>query len=234
MIDWHSHILPNLDDGSHDVAESISLMQMQAAQGVSATIAAPHFFANDETVEAFLARRQQSFECLQAELPANLPQIFLGAEVKYYQGISRLADLRALRIEGTKLLLLEMPMTSWTEYMIRELVEIASKSSTRLILAHIERYLALQKQMVWDRLLESGILMQSNASFFCGFTTKRKALNLLNDGRIHLLGSDCHNMKLRPPRIGKAFETIQKKLGVEYLLDMNEYGYSLLATNNNA
>lgn len=233
MIDWHSHILPAMDDGSRDTAESISLLNMQVSQGISTVIATPHFYANDETVDSFLERRKQALELLKSELPEGAPEIRLGAEVKYYQGISRMADLKDLRIEGSKLLLLEMPMSHWTEYMVRELIELSGKSSIKIVLAHVERYFHLQKQAVWDRLFENGILAQVNASFFHSFATKRKAIALLQEGSIQLIGSDCHGVTSRPPQIDKAFEVIRKKLGDEYLNQMNEYGYSLLATTSN-
>ena len=212
------------------MAESVSLINMQLAQGVSTVIATPHFYANDESVDGFLERRTQAFEALKAELPEGAPEIRLGAEVKYYQGISRMADLKALRIEGGKLLLLEMPMSSWTEYMVRELIELSGKSGVQVVLAHVERYLKLQKQAVWDRLFENDILAQANASFFHSFATKRKAISLLAEGNIHFVGSDCHGVTTRPPQIGKAFEVIRKKLGEDYLLQMNEFGHSLLKT----
>ena len=228
MIDWHNHVLPAMDDGSRDVAESITMLGMHASQGVSTVIATPHFYANDESVESFLTRRAQSYETLQNQLSPDAPAILLGAEVKYYQGISRLADLKKLRIEGSRLLLLEMPMNTWTESMIRELVDMSGKNGIHIVLAHIERYLNLQSRDVWDRLRDSGILMQSNASFFTGFATKRRAMSLLREGHIHFLGSDCHNLTSRPPQIGKAFEVIRKKLGVDYIGLMTEFGYSAL------
>jgi len=229
LIDWHSHILPGIDDGSRNTSESEELINALALQGVSTIIATPHFYANDETVEAFLERRNKAFEILKGELSEEAPEILLGAEVRYYRGISRLENLKALRIEGTKLLLLEMPMSSWSEYMIRELIELSSKSSIKIILAHVERYLHLQKQAVWERLFENGILMQVNASFFITLASRRKAIALLNEGSIHIVGSDCHNMKSRPPMIDKAFEIIKRKLGGDYIKQINEYGYSLLA-----
>ena len=233
MIDWHSHILPAMDDGSRSVAESISMINMQVSQGVSTVIATPHFYANDGTVDSFLDRRKKALELLEAELPDGPPRILLGAEVKYYQGISRLEELKALRIENTKLLLLEMPVSRWTESMIRELIELSGKSGIRIILAHMERYFKFQDQSVWERIFESGILSQANSSFFTSLATKRKALALLRDGRIRFIGSDCHNLTSRPPQIGKAFDIIKKKLGNDYISQMSEYGYSLLAINNN-
>jgi protein-tyrosine phosphatase len=218
-----------MDDGSHDAAESISLVNMQRLQGIDTVIATPHFYANDETVDSFLDRRKRALDLLKAELPEGPPEIILGAEVRYYQGISRMDGLKALRIEGSKLLLLEMPMSSWTEYMIRELIEMSGRSSIKIVLAHMERYLTLQTQDTWNRILECGILMQANASFFTSFSTKRKALTLLKEDNIHFIGSDCHNVTSRPPQIGKAFETIKKKLGEDYIHQMNEYGSFLIA-----
>lgn len=231
MIDWHSHILPGVDDGSRNVAESVSLLNMQMSQGVSTVVATPHFYANDESVESFLDRRRGALERLKAELPERSPEIRLGAEVRYYQGISRMLGLKDLRVEGSKILLLEMPMSKWTEYMVRELVELSGMGGIRIVLAHVERYLGLQKQDVWTRMYESGILTQVNASFFISLASRRRALSLLRDGNIHFLGSDCHNVTSRPPQIGKAFEMIQKKLGDEYISQMNEYGYSMLEHN---
>lgn len=232
MIDWHNHILPGMDDGSKDAAESIAMLEMQSAQGVGTVIATPHFYANDETVASFLQRRAQALNTLKEQLPAQAPKILLGAEVRYYQGISHLEGLKELAIEGSKLLLLEMPMAVWTESVVRELVELSGKSSVRIVLAHVDRYLKLQKQSVWDRILESGILMQVNASFFTALTSKRKAIALLEEGMVQFVGSDCHNLTTRPPMMGKALDVIRKKLGEDYVDQMNEYGYSLFATTN--
>lgn len=228
MIDWHSHVLPGMDDGSHDVEQSLSMLRMLAEQGIRTVVATPHFYANDESVDSFLERRWNTFTLLRPQLPENAPEILLGAEVKYYQGISRLENLRDLRIESTKLLLLEMPMAKWSEYTLQELAEISGKTGIKLVLAHIERYLGLQKQSVWDRLYENGILMQVNASYFTGLSTRGKAISRLKEGGIHFLGSDCHNTTTRAPQLDKAFGIIRKKLGNEFVNQMNEYGYVIL------
>lgn len=228
MIDWHNHILPEMDDGSHSAAESIAMMRAQAAQGVTTVIATPHFYANDESVVSFLTRRDRAAAKLREHTDDSMPTVRLGAEVRYYPGIGRMADLSALCIEGSNLLLLEMPFIRWTESMIRELIDLSGKDGICIVLAHIERYLSRQDKAVWSRLLECGILMQVNASFFSTLTTRRRALALLKDGYIHLLGSDCHNMTSRPPQIEKATRVIQRRFGADYLCQINEYGHSLL------
>ena len=232
MIDWHTHILPAMDDGSRDGVESLAMLESLAAQKIQTVIATPHFYADDEPLATFLERRQQAIERLQ-ETGISVPRVLLGAEVRYYQGISRLEGLKDLRIQGSKLLLLEMPMTKWTQSMVRELIEMAGRSSIRIVLAHVERYFDLQKPGVWDQLAANGILFQVNASFFAGFFSKHKAISLLRQGSIHFIGSDCHNMTTRAPKIGQAYDWIRKKLGDDYVNQMNEYGRHLLGIENN-
>lgn len=232
MIDWHSHILPGMDDGSKDAAESLAMLQLLKTQGIETVVATPHFYANDENVPTFLARRAKALEALKEQLPSDASKLRLGAEVRYYQGISRMEGLMDLRIEGSKLLLLEMPMSVWTEYMVRELIELSGKGNLKIVLAHVERYLKLQKQQTWDRIADSGILMQVNGSFFTSLATRRKAVSLLDGGMIQLLGSDCHNMTSRPPQLGKALEVIRKRFGDDYLEQMKHYGYSLFEATN--
>ena len=55
--------------------------------------------------------------------------------------------------------------------------------------------------------------MEANAEFFLARSLKRTALKMLRNDQIHLLGSDCHNMQLRPPELGKAAALIRKHLG---------------------
>lgn len=231
MIDWHSHILPRIDDGSCDIDESIALLSMLKHQGVGIVAATPHFFADDMSVEKFLSRRQQSLDAVRAALQDSEIDIVTGAEVRYYPGIGKLDGLEKLCIGGSNLLLLEMPMGEWTDYTVRELSEIANTSGVRLILAHIERYLTMQRERSWSKLYDSGILMQVNASFFNEFGTRRKALSMLKKGNIHIVGSDCHNLKYRPPKLDKAYAIIKKKLGDDFVTQFNEYGCSLLNTN---
>ena len=231
MIDWHSHVLPQMDDGSKSLDETLELLAMLSAQGVNTVVATPHFYANDESLESFLRRRQESYKLLSEALPDGAPKILLGAEVSYYSGISHLDGLSKLCIEGTRLLLLEMPFTKWTEHTVREIKEIAAQGNVTVILAHIERYLDMQGEQTFDDLRDYGVIMQVNSSFFNRGSTKRKALKLLANGGIQLIGSDAHNLELRPPTIDSAYNAIEKKFGKELIYEINGYGYFLLGEN---
>ncbi len=223
MIDFHTHILPKMDDGSRSIDESLKMLSALKEQGIDIVAATPHFYANDESVHDFMKRRQASFDALKSAVPDGVPDIILGAEVKYYEGISRLDGLKSLCLQGTKLLLLEMPMKSWTEYNVRELIDISCSGKVIPVLAHVERYMHFQQKDIFDVLLENDVLMQINASFVNGLLTKRKAIGLLGRQKVLFIGSDCHNMSDRPPNIGKAYETIRKKLGDDFSDSFNEY-----------
>lgn len=228
MIDWHSHILPAVDDGSQSVEESIEMLDVLTEQGVSHVIATPHFLANQESVEAFLQRRRASYDALMQAVRKNHPTVLCGAEVKYYFGISKMENLKDLTIEGTNILLLEMPMIKWTEYTVKELTELAGTRGLTVILAHVERYLSLQERGTFEKLRENGLLMQTNASFYTGFFNRQKALRLLDAGIVQFIGSDCHNLTSRAPNLTPAYEFIEKKLGEHFLSQMNEFGHRAL------
>lgn len=230
MIDWHTHILPRIDDGSKSVEESVLLIDSLIEQGIDTVVATPHFYADDGDVKCFVERRNASFLKLEAVNHSDI-KILLGSEVRYYPGISRLDNIDSLQIGNTGLLLLEMPMAKWTEYMLHELEQLALLPNLKIVMAHVDRYLKIQPFQVFERLIESGILMQANAEFFIDFFSKRKALQLLQNGFIRFLGSDCHGIKFRPPVIGKAFGVIENKLGTDFVNYFNEYGRYMLKLN---
>ena len=228
MIDFHSHILPQIDDGSSGVKESLEMLEELSLQGVDTVVSTSHFYATQRSPQEFLARRERAFEQLKARLPENAPRILLGAEVLYFPGMSRMDELSTLCIEGTNILLLEMPFRPWSEHMIREVHDLARSGRYTLMMAHIERYYDDQPVSVWDDLLGEGVLMQSNADFFLPFFAGRKALRLLREDRIHLLGTDCHNMTSRPPQMDEALRVIRRRLGEEKLAQIDELGKDLL------
>ena len=230
MTDWHSHILPAMDDGAKSVADSLAMLSMLGEQGIDRVCATPHFYANSDSVGSFLDRRAESAETLASQLGESAPRILLGAEVKYYPGISRMERLEELRLDKSKLLLLEMPFARWTEYTLRELCELSGRRDIRIMLAHIDRYLGMQNDDAWARLYESGILMQANASFIRGLFSRRRAIEMLAGHGIHFIGSDCHNTASRAPDIGAAYSLIEKKLGYGCIEDLDLFGEEMLAS----
>lgn len=225
-IDFHGHFLPKMDDGSKSVAQSISMLQTMKRNGIARAIATPHFYADDEPLDRFLARREAAYNALRSSLNGeDIPEISLGAEVRYYAGISRLDGLEKLRLEGSRLLLLEMPFCHWSESTIQEVLDMCANGHLTIVLAHIDRYLKMQDKNVWERLLASGALFQCNAESFRNLFTRMKLLGMFRKQMIHFVGSDCHNETSRPPNVELAFETLERKFGTDFL-------HALLAFEN--
>ncbi len=230
MVDFHSHILPAMDDGSSSVEESIEMLRLSYRGGIRKMAATPHFYAQKEAPERFLERREAAWGRLAPMLPEDSPRIMLGAEVCFYAGISNTEALPQLCLEQSRLLLLEMPFQRWSERMTAEAVSIARDRGLTVLLAHIDRYLALQPPDIWDELAANGILFQVNASAFLGsWLSRRKVYKLLREGKIAALGSDCHNMRSRKPNLDAAVEAIGNKMGQETARRMEERAERLLA-----
>lgn len=226
VVDFHTHVLPQIDDGSASVEESLAMLRMEAEQGVRRVVATPHFYAHSDTPKQFLERRAASVSRLREAMEAepNLPRLSVGAEVHYFAGIGSTDILPELAIDNGGYVLIEMPMTDWTERMYRELEGIHANFGLTPIVAHVDRYISpMQTYGIPERLMELPVLVQANAGFFQRFSTKGMALRMLKKGQIHLLGSDCHDLKHRPVNIKQTLDLIEKKLGQEAIERINAF-----------
>ncbi len=228
MIDFHSHILPGIDDGAKNENESFAMLKLLKSQSVERVVATPHFYSHRESPEMFVKRRKTSLDLLNNSKEDLQIEIIPGAEVMYFEGISRCDDLSLLKIKGTDCILLEMPFRNWNSRLIDEVIELNECRDVNVVLAHIERYLRYIPKNTLNELIIKGISVQSNADFFLNPFTKRKALNMLKNGQIHLLGSDCHNTKERAPEIGKAQKVIFDKLGESAVKLIDNFSEMLL------
>ncbi|MBO5488274.1 MAG: capsular polysaccharide biosynthesis protein, partial [Eubacterium sp.] len=165
MVDFHTHILPGIDDGSSSMDETRELLNMELENGVTQIVFTPHFYADQMSIKTFLAKRQAAYEQVMQEMKddTRFEQFYLGAEVAYFPGMSKAEQLEVLCVQGTKVLLIEMPFAQWTEEVYRELAYIVEKRKLTVILVHLERYAEFQKKKkVWSKVLELPIHVQIN------------------------------------------------------------------------
>lgn len=227
IIDIHSHILPNMDDGSQSAAMSLQMLKRLQEQGVKWVCATSHYYAHQERVEQFLQRRRQAVfdlgEALIEENVGELPTIRLGAEVAYFPGISQCQELDRLCVGGTRTLLLEFSYTQWTPQQVEDVASLSLDYGYQVILAHPERFSHMRSY--WrdmERMMALPIALQINADSLLHWRSRKVALELLNSTQYPLLASDCHNLTSRPPRLEKARLVVRKKLGVDILTRIDE------------
>ena len=224
MVDFHSHFLPEMDDGSDSVETSLAMLRESFRQGVDLICATPHFYADEEDPKSFLRRRSEAYSRLKAAMGdgEGFPRILLGAEVLYFPGISVAEEVRELCLEGTFLLLVEPPMLPWTEAMLDEIESCVDSLRCVPVIAHIDRYMRLLNDpSLLDRVSERKLLIQANAAYFLHRQSRAAALDSLRNGRIHFLGTDCHDLIDRPPNLGDALNVISAAGAEKYLERFN-------------
>ena len=231
MIDFHSHILPGMDDGSRSVEESIELLHRESDQGAERVVLTPHFYAGRDSVEPFLKRRSEKLELLldAARDDERVPDLHVGAEVYYFPDMGKADLLPKLCMEGTQILLVELPFCQWSREMYRDVRRIIEKQKLTVMLAHVDRYVDFQKKRdVWDEMFELPLYAQINAESFLNWKKRRRSLRLLKELPDVVLGSDCHNLERRPPNLMEGREEVRKRAGEKRLADIDELGKRIL------
>ena len=233
MIDFHTHILPGIDDGSHDVDETVQMLCEEHAQGVSKIIATPHFYAQHSSIFHFLEKREAAYERMterirELNLDWTLP-VLKAAEVYYFPGMGRAEQLPALALENSDLLFLEMPFAQWTSEVYREVTDIIERRHLTPVLVHLERFYPYQKDAsVLEDILDLPVYIQINTGSMLEWRSRRIDKKILKLGLPVILGSDCHNMGRRPPNLKQGREMIARKLGEELLQEIDRTSERLL------
>lgn len=228
VIDFHSHILPQMDDGSRNVEMSIQMLKAHAQQGTDCVLATPHFYAGSTSPDKFLQRRKEALEKLMDCWEDGLPDIICGAEVAFFSGIGQAQGLENLCVENTSVLLLEMPFAPWSSRNLYE-VERIINSGLQPVIVHLERFYQYQtdKQMI-PELLDMPVYVQINAESLLSIRSRHRVISLWKNGNAHLLGTDAHNVTSRPVNLRAGREMLERKVGIDCLKEMDELGNWLL------
>lgn len=214
IVDLHTHLLPGMDDGSSTPEESLAMLHAMGAQGIGAVVATPHFDPWHEAVSDFLQRRADALLALEraaGDIP--LPVVLPGAEVRFRPELCQGMELDRLCLGSGGCLLLELPFEPWSARTLNKVYELVSASGVTPVLAHVERYAPIQGRERMDELYSMGAPMQMSAAYVLGRRTRHRALSMLEQGRVHLLASDAHNMADRPPDLAPALAAVRTRLG---------------------
>lgn len=217
-VDFHSHILPDMDDGAADSGVSVSMLMCLQRQNASLVCLTPHYSYHRESIDHFLARREQSYEKLTEALRRHglencVPQIRLGAEVRAEADLADEPKLCKLCCTGTDMLLLELPFTSLENRIYEAIENIALKYRIIPVIAHFERYRQLYSRDERERILSlPNVIIQVNAEALKNLSERKFVFSLISEGVPVILGSDAHDMERRPPRLEKAYRKIDTKL----------------------
>lgn len=219
LIDCHTHILPNMDDGAQDITASAAMMQRLKEQGVGTAILTPHFYTDRESLSAFLHRRETALQKLDPIAKEIEFEIIPACEMYLTDYIFNYQDISPICINAGKYLLTELPF-GFSHTIFDKIARLIANLNVVPILAHIERYpFFLYHLENLRRMIDMGCLAQINLNSLIdsGFRQRTILLHAIKDNLVHFIGTDCHNISTRPPDFEKGLNIIQKKVGNAYI-----------------
>lgn len=188
-IDFHSHILPELDHGSRSVSTSIEQLNLAKKANVGTILSTSHFYPHMHDAKSFLMKRTKSYEKLMNAIDGeDLPKIVLAAEVLVCEGIQKMPNIDLLCIENTKSILLELPSNTTVNDNFLDTFYELSTDGYDIILAHADRY----DPRDIEKIVSLGAKIQLNAPSLSGLITKRHVKNWIDRNLVVAIGSDIH------------------------------------------
>jgi protein-tyrosine phosphatase len=200
MIDIHSHLIFDVDDGSRSLEESINILSMMYEAGVTDMIITPHYIIDSKYMSSKEDNedklKQIKEELTKRNINMNLSlgnEIFIDNKIFEY-----LKDNKVSTLNNTKYILVELPMSGIYEGYQDILYSLVHKGY-KVILAHPERYISFQKDFnkVYE-VLELGVLLQSNYGSILGdygLGSKRMIKRLMKEKLITYFSSDIHRLR---------------------------------------
>jgi protein-tyrosine phosphatase len=217
LIDLHCHLLPGIDDGSKDLAMSLAMARMAAADGISTIACTPHILPgvynnSGPSIRTAVTRLAESIA--EAGIPIAL---VTGADVHIAPDLDvRLRDGRALTLNNSRYLLVEPPHHVLPPR-LEDLIFGLQTAGYFPILTHPERLSWIEGHYdLIRRLVSSSVLMQITAGSVIGRFGRRPrywAERMLEEGLCHLLATDAHNTEQRAPRMADAHDVVAQRLG---------------------
>lgn len=220
MIDFHSHILPNIDDGSFSTEETIEMLEEARKVGFTKIISTSHYI--EEFYEFNEEYRTNLINNLKIETPDI--ELFLGSEIYITDKLIKLLEEKqASTINNSRYVLFELPMHAKSAY-TKEIIYRLIEKNYIPIIAHPERYSYVQENSEYVKELhDMGALFQANYGSIIGMYGKKAektVKRLLKDNQIHFLGSDVHRSNQIYPKIPKIMKKLNKVISAEKIEEL--------------
>lgn len=217
--DIHCHFVPGVDDGAQSTEAALELIEADYKDGVRVIFMTPH--QRPRLFEVPLEKVVSRYEMIKTEALKRFPdlEIYLGCECfMHMEVLERIERNPELRLGGGRFVLAEFSTTHSAGFILERTDELIS-AGYEVIIAHAERYYPIREDIEFlKKLKRMGAYIQINADSIIGtygHKMKKFCKKLLNEDLVDFVGSDAHNIKSRPPRIGKCADYVAKKYGME-------------------
>ena len=215
MIDFHSHILPNIDDGSRNMEQTVEILKEAKNAGFNKIISTSHYMEEYYNIDE--KQRKKLIEEVKEQNQGI--ELFLGSEI-YVTGniVELLKNQKASTINNSKYVLFELPLNT-KEIIAKEVIYRLIENNYVPIIAHPERYKYVQENIEYImELVDMGALLQSNYGSIIGMYGRKSestVKKLLKEDAVQFLGSDVHREKQVYDKIPKILKKLNKIVSKE-------------------
>ena len=220
MFDIHSHIIYHIDDGSHDLEESLELIRQDVEQGAHAIIATPHYYVQYPTDPARIRAKLATIE--EANASALDVRLYAGNEVLWFDSMTeRLQSGEILTLADSHYTLIEFYPEESYQTILRAIRNVRN-AGYRPIIAHAERFKAMQEHGLAEvRDLGAYVQLSTEPLSHKGlsglFDRETKFIQkALRNQEADFLGTDMHRTDRRPPVLRDAIDWIERNLDADY------------------
>ena len=235
MIDFHTHIIPNIDDGSRSIEETFNLIQEAKEVGFEGIVLTSHYIEN--YYETDVPERDVWVKAISDNLKIKgiETNLYLANEIYMSENMMKLLiDGKASTINNSSYVLFEMPLNA-EPMNLYDVIYSLQENKLIPVLAHPERYSFVQKEPeLINDLIEKGVLMQANYGSILGQYGEKAEIivrKFFEANMIHFLGSDVHRQNTIYKKIPQALEEIKNIVGDEKLEELTTKNPQLALNN---
>lgn len=235
MVDIHSHLIPNVDDGSKSVEETFMLIKEADRAGITDIILTPHYIVNsyEQNANTLILLKDKLQQILDKD-KINV-KLHIGMEVYITDNlIDLLKQNKLLTLANSKYLLMELPLNTNVQYLDMVIFKLIENNIIPII-AHPERYKFVQEDPSRVReLIDSGCLIQSNIGSILGIygkKAKKTIKYLLKNDLINFIATDTHRKNTIYPLLEKGIKKIEKITGKEKAEELTNLNVQKILNN---
>ena len=224
MIDIHCHILPEVDDGSRSLNESIEMAMIAKEQGITKIVNTSHYHPDFRYKKGEeLLKELEDFNNVLKENMIDI-EVVIGNEIYYTKDlIKEIDELDFYTLNNSRYILIELPPTNFPKDLCNIVYELKEKNYIP-VFAHVERYREVQEnpELIYE-VINAGAIIQVNSHSILGKSGKelQKVCNtLLNRNMVHVVGTDAHSSKRRTPIFLDAYKYVSEKYSKEMADDL--------------
>lgn len=221
LIDIHTHLIPNVDDGADSIEETLKLAQTAVDEGIKHTVLTPHhnkYWVTNEKEKVLRLTKKVENVIDEAGIPLSVSP---GQEIRMNEEfLEDLFNDNYLSIDANgKYYLVEFSWQTFPSF-AKDYLQQMLDADIIPVIAHPERQQPfIENPNILRDLINMGCISQITATSIVGGYTeeiRQTAYQMMRENLIHVIASDAHDTVVRPYNLNQALKILKLEFGTEY------------------